>query len=61
VAYCKIERRGWDKLTQGTRRRKRIARDWVGGGVREMRTTNPMKSLVIVLRSLQTDFGDENN
>lgn len=37
-----------------------MARDWVGG-MREMRTTNPMKSLDIVLRSLQTDFGDENN
>jgi len=37
-----------------------MARDWVGG-MREMRATNPMKSLDIVLRSLQTDFGDENN
>ena len=26
-----------------------------------MRTTNPMKSLAIFLRSLQTDLGDENN
>lgn len=60
MAYCQIGLWGWDNLIQGTRRRKRMARDWVGG-MREMRTTNPMKSLDIVLRSLQTDFGDENN